>query len=278
MKTINSLSGGKTSSYLAVHYPANHEIFSLILIDDKKCSPKDKGLIKIVSDKIGKQFIATGEDDKTLLVMLKLEQKIGREIIWVTGESFDELIKRKKYLPNQMTRFCTTELKMKPIFEWWKKNINEKVIMRIGYRYDEQERKDNFSTFFHAIIGKSKSGLRNKWAYVEWREGEFNLIDDKINHWHINKYWIEYNKYAAENNKIDFPPDNNCKWCFWKDVQQLRKNWEDAPEKLAWAANLETPKMRWKKETTYDNIAKIGLQSDFNFGTGSGCQSGYCTD
>lgn len=29
MKTVNSLSGGKTSSYIAVHYPADIEVFAL---------------------------------------------------------------------------------------------------------------------------------------------------------------------------------------------------------------------------------------------------------
>jgi diphthamide synthase (EF-2-diphthine--ammonia ligase) len=36
MKTVNSLSGGKTSSYLAVHYPADYNVFSLVRTDDKR--------------------------------------------------------------------------------------------------------------------------------------------------------------------------------------------------------------------------------------------------
>ena len=34
MVTINSLSGGKTSAYIAAHYPADHDIFSLVRIED----------------------------------------------------------------------------------------------------------------------------------------------------------------------------------------------------------------------------------------------------
>ena len=127
MKTINSLSGGKTSSYMAAHYPADYEIFALVTLEDTNCTPKDLGLVKKVSDKIGRQFIATAEDDKTLVVMLELEQKIGREIKWVTGISFDALNKKRKALPNRMWRYCTTELKMRPIFDWWLQNISEKV-------------------------------------------------------------------------------------------------------------------------------------------------------
>ena len=61
-------------------------------------------------------------------------------------------------LPNQMARFCTTEMKMRPIFDWWFKNINEIVKMGIGFRYDEMERKDRLTTTFKGIIGKRGGG------------------------------------------------------------------------------------------------------------------------
>lgn len=274
MKTLNSLSGGKTSSYIAVHYPADYEIFALVTIEDKKCSP-NKWLIQQVSNKLGKEFIATAEHDRTLYAMFDLEQKIGREIIWVSGNTFDKTIVNKGgsiFLPNKHNRFCTQKLKVEPIFNWWRENINEIVETRIGYRYDEKERQDTFSTAYKAIVGKSKTGNRNKWANIEWRVGSFPLIDDKINHWDVVKFWK-----GQKNGIINFPADSNCVGCFWKDIQQLRKNWEDNPEKMHWFANQETKKRRWKTETTYDNIAKVGLQKDFNFGTGAGCQSGECT-
>ena len=34
MKTVNSLSGGKTSSYIAIHYPADYNVFALVHSDD----------------------------------------------------------------------------------------------------------------------------------------------------------------------------------------------------------------------------------------------------
>lgn len=272
MKTINSLSGGKTSSYLAKHYPADYNLFSLVKIDDVKCAPKDKGLIKLVSDKIGEDFIATAESDLTLKVVLDLEQLIQKEIIWVHGLSFEKVNKKAtggKGLPNMNWRFCTTEMKIRPIFDWWFKNINEKVKMGIGFRYDEIERKDRLSTTFKGVIGKSKTGNRNKWGEVEWREGYFPLIDDKINHWDVVKW--------ANSTDLIFPLDSNCVGCFHKPLQQLRKNWDLETEKMQWFADQEK-RAKWKKEATYTNIKKIGLQQDFNFGTGSGCNAGYCTD
>lgn len=267
MRTINSLSGGKTSSYMAVHYPADHNIFSLVRIEDTRCKPKDENLVKYVSDKIGIEFIATAESDTTLYAMRDLEQLIGKEIIWVTGNTFEKVIKKASVIPNQKWRFCTTEMKMRPIFDWWYKNIGEKVRMGVGFRYDELERAERFTTSFKGIVGKM--GTRNKWEEIEWREGLFPLIENKITHYHIYQW--------AKGSGIIFPNDSNCVGCFWKPVQQLRKNWDTERDKMQWFSDQEQ-KGTWKKEMSYEQIKKIGLQQDFNFGTGSGCRAGFCTD
>jgi len=270
MKSVHSLSGGKTSSYMAIHYPADYNVFALVTIDDKNCSPNDKGLIKKVSDKIGKEFIATAEDDSTLIAMLDLEQLLGREIIWLTGLSFDIVVKTKGgWLPSKLRRYCTTEMKIRPIWDWWYKTIGEKIKMGIGYRFDEIERAERFSTSFKGVTGKR--GTRNKWEEIEWREGWFPLIDDKIGHYTVYQW--------AQKSGIKFPKDSNCVGCFHKPNQQLRKNWDDNPNKIQWFANQEKiGKGTWKEEISYEQIKKIGLQQDFFFGTGSGCQAGFCTD
>ena len=120
MKTINSLSGGKSSSYLAYHYPADYNLFSLVKIDDNKCTPKDKGMVKFISDKIGEDFIASAESDLTLKAVIELEQLISKEIIWVSGLSFEKVNRKAtggNGLPNQQWRFCTTEMKIRPIWD-----------------------------------------------------------------------------------------------------------------------------------------------------------------
>jgi hypothetical protein len=270
MKTVNSLSGGKTSSYMAVHHPADYNIFSLVTIDSEYCKPKDESLVKYISEKIGKSFIATAESDKTLYVMRDLEQLLGKEIIWVTGLSFDKVIEKKKALPNMMWRFCTTEMKMKPIFDFCQSVIGDVVQMQIGFRLDESERANRENTKFKTIVGQSENG-RNKWDEIYWRELSYPLIEAKKTHYDISEW--------AKSSGLTFPSDSNCVGCFWKPIQQLRKNWEEEPNKMRWFDEMER-KMgrRFKKEMTYRNVKKIGIQQDFLFGTGSGCQAGYCTD
>ena len=77
---------------------------------------------------------------------------------------------------------------------------------------------------------------------------------------------------------LNFPKDSNCVGCFHKPVQQLRKNWDEETLKMQWFANQEKGKRKFKKEMSMQQIKNIGLQSDFIFGVGSGCNSGGCTD
>jgi len=103
------------------------------------------------------------------------------------------------------------------------------------------------------------------------------LIEDKISHYQVAQW--------ANLTDLIFPPDSNCVGCFWKPLQQLRKNWEDEPLKMQWFADIEkanfskrTKVQTWKNDANYEQIKTIGLQQDFFFGTGSGCQAGFCTD
>jgi hypothetical protein len=270
LKTVNSLSGGKTSSYMALHYPTDYNIFSLVTIEAEYCRPKDQSIIKYVSEKLGFDFIATAESDQTLYVVRDLEQKIGKNINWVSGDSFEKVIQKKKALPNMMMRFCTTEMKIKPIFDFCHNEIKEVVNMQIGFRYDEKERANRENTHFKTIVGQSEKG-RNKWDDIYWRELSYPLIDNKIVHPTIAKW--------ANKSGLIFPEDSNCVGCFWKPIQQLRKNWDDEPLKMRWFSEMEMIMNRtFRKEMKFKTIKKIGLQSDFFFGTGSGCQAGYCTD
>ena len=274
MKTVNSISGGKTSAFMALNYPADIELFALVCIEADYCKPKDESIVKYVSDKIGREFIATAESDKTLYVVRDLEQLLGREIKWVVGDTFEQITKRKNgyFLPNVFNRMCTTEMKMKPIFEYCQKEVGEIVDMRVGFRYDEKERgeRNKSNTHFKTIVGQSENG-RNKWAEIEWRTLSFPLIENKQSHFEVYKW--------AQNSWINFPADSNCVGCFWKPFQQLRKNWDNEPQKMRWFADMEKKmKRQWKKEMSYSSSKKLGLQTDFFFGTGSGCQAGFCTD
>ena len=216
MIRINSLSGGKTSSYIAKHYPATHNLFALVRTNDLSCKYPDAKIRQIVSDKLGVEFIGTLEMDEIIKIMLDLEQYIGNSIHWVTGDTYENIIKkRQNYLPNPLVRYCTTELKMKPIFNWWKENINEICEMAIGFRKGEENRAKRMIKKLNKngieenkiIVGKRKT--QNKWGMVEWRKPVFPLIDAGIDELTINKFWNNHNKVKFSNTYF-----NNCVGCF----------------------------------------------------------------
>ena len=281
MKTVNSLSGGKTSSYLAVHNPADYNVFSLVCIKDEKLKPKDKKLVQRVNDKLNEygfvdkygEFIATAEDDLILDVIFDIEQKIGKEIAWVRYHYFEDVIDKKGMLPNMGMRYCTTELKIIPICEFIVNNVEYPVLMNQGIRYEESHRckqGDQKEYRNKIIVGKHKNG-NNKWQEYFWAIANYPLVDDEIMHHDVQNYWLEQD--------ILFPKDSNCVGCFWKPIQQLRKNWDDQTGKMNWFSEQEKRRNHFfKPNIDYDQIKKVSLQLDFNFGTGTGCSGGFCTD
>jgi len=280
MNTVNSLSGGKTSSFIAVHYPADYEVFALCCIDCHNAGRSiDAKMKQRVNDRLQKycshqnEFVATSEDPKILKVIFDLEQMIGREIIWLRGIGWEEMIRYKSAIPNMSKRFCTTFLKLQPIFEYCYKYLELPVKMRIGYRADEPERRETFSNSFEFAYKCEQQSTRwiQRWMELVWRVGDFPLIDDNIFHYAIQRFW--------EDKGIDFPLDSNCLNCFWKHPQQLRKNFDTDNAIMQWSKIMEDMAGHtFKDKMSLAQIENEGIQLDFIFGTGSGCQAGFCTD
>lgn len=283
MKTINSLSGGKTSSYIAANYPADYDVFSLVRIEDNKCKFPDAKIRKEVEDRIQAPFIGTAEDDMIIYTMLDLEQYIGREITWVTGKTFEQVIKAKKtsnggyYLPNKVTRYCTTDLKTTPIAEWRYKNIEGDAAMRFGYRANEQGRakrmmektNDNGMTEVKIIVGRTKTGTQNKWKSIEYCKPEFPLIDAHLFKDTIEEYWND--------KPVRFAYMNNCVGCWWRSPLLLKKMHDKHPNKMQWFSNIEEEAgSTFRSDVKYSDVIKWKPQIELFDNDFNECDSGYC--
>lgn len=285
MKTVNSLSGGKSSSYIALNYPADYNVFSLVRTNDSSCLYPDAKVRQIVSDLIGCEFVGTTEQDAIIRIMLDLSEKIN--IDWITGEAFENIIngswnKGKNgshYLPNQMVRYCTTHLKMYPIFEYWKKNINEVCEMRIGFRKGEERRQQNMldklnkngNEEIKIVVGKKNN--RNKWGMVEWRKPSFPLIENGIDNKAIQSYW-------SKNTDVNFPKGyyNNCVGCFHRSPLFLNKMYQEHPNKIEWFAKQEEQNKpnTFRKDVNFKQIMQFAPQSELSFEDFDECDSGFC--
>lgn len=283
MKTVTSVSGGQSSAYIAANYPSDFLVFALVCIEDTRCTPKDAKLVQMVSDRIGRQFIATAEDDVILHTMLDLEQLLGQRIDWVVGPTFDEVTSGKygKVLPSALRRYCTAEMKMRPMFEWWQRTINEPVKMQIGFRAGEQRRalshleKCNDDGLLEQpyVVGKHSNG-NNKWAQIAWQKPVFPLIENGIHRDHVVEYW--------KNKPVRFAERNNCVGCFHRNPLLLRQMFDKHPNKMEWFAKQERNRVYANdiflvsKGMTYDSIAKHKLQAEFTWEDMGECDSGHC--
>jgi len=276
MITVNSISGGKTSAYIAANYKADYNVFALVRTDDKKCIFPDKKIRQIVSDKIGKEFIGTLEMDTIIYTMLDLEQYIGSKIDWVAGDTFDEVIFKKKYLPNVTQRFCTSEMKLKPLFDWWQKEIKEVIEMRIGFRANEGNRAKNMilktnkngNSEFKTIIGKSKKGNRNRWGLIEWQKPTFPLIDNPIYKDNVEMYW--------KDKPVRFAYMNNCVGCFHRNPVLLKHLSNTNENKFQWFIDAEKDNSTFKKGMNYQQIKDSLNQTDLFDDDFNDCDTGYC--
>lgn len=276
MITVNSLSGGKTSSYMAVKYPADVSIFACVCIDFPKAAPKDPTVLKYCLEKLNGNFIASAEHEKTLRVMMQLEQLIGKEIVWVRGKSFDQIIDDAGCLPTWARRFCTTDLKIRPMFEylWPRYGV---VRMRIGFRGDEMDRIVRAMQPEKAYMEVATSTrifgeCKQTWESVTWRETEFPLR--RTFHYEILKYW------KTQHPEFAFPLDSNCRGCHHKSPELIKQNHDETPEILEWFALQE---QKGKYNTWHDDKIPYAKKFKMNFTERidfdyPGCSAGFCTD
>lgn len=282
MKTATSVSGGRSSAYVAANYPADYLVFALVRIEDRNCLFPDAGIRRIVEDRIQKPFIATAEDDIIIYTILDLEQYLGRAIDWVSGETFDETIRSRgrKILPSWHRRFCTQYMKVEPIFNWWAEKIGEPVQMQIGYRANEGSRiakmlrRCNPAGLmeYKACVGTHQDGPhagKRKWRKIAWQMPTFPLFDGQVFPAQIHNFW--------EGRQVRFAPRNNCIGCFHRHPMLLKKMAEYSPKKMDWFSSQEKlGKGTWRTGIEYETIINYPLQMELSFDEFSRCDDGYC--
>lgn len=267
MKTINSISGGKTSAYLAVNFPADINIFSLVRIEDREClwmEGKDEKTRQLISDRIGKEFVGTAEMDEIIYTILDLEQFIGDEIKIVSGDSFEEIIKnRGGYLPNKMVRYCTIEMKLKPIFNYLKSLKTLPVEMRIGYRPNEKKR-------IKAILQRTESNGIENFEGQQYRKISLPLVDNNIHKDTIYDFW--------NNKPVRFAYRNNCVMCVNRQPLMISHMASKERRKVEWAKKQEIMTGNtFLSEVSMSRILQFSTQGTlFNDQDFSDCDSGHC--
>ena len=151
-------------------------------------------------------------------------EKVSFETASRNGEPFEAIIRKRKYLPNPLVRFCTVELKVRTCHRYLKSLGWEEWESWIGIRADEQRRlskikNQDYGTHETKYAPCGIAGITKHDVAKFWREQSFDLELDNIN---------------------GETPWGNCDLCFLKNTGKVMSLISREPERALWWAKMET--------------------------------------
>ena len=217
-RTCISFSGGRTSGFMLYK-----------ILEANNGIPKDSYVT----------FANTGkEDEATLRFIDRCSKEWNVEIHWVEytdeepkfkkvtfetanrdGKPFEESIRKRQYLPNPVTRFCTSDLKIRTINKYLRSlgwTDHSETEDWIGIRADEPRR-----------VAKIQDKSR------------IPLAIDGINAEDVGRFW------NTQTFNLELPNINgktlhgNCDLCFLKPGAQILSLIQEKPERAVWWAKME---------------------------------------
>ena len=149
------------------------------------------------------------------------------------GEPFLALIRRKGYLPNAVTRFCTAELKIDTMKQFMMSLGYETWVNMVGLRADERKR----------VMRQVLRTAKGKERWVSYCPLALAGVVEKM----VLKFWLGRNK---DPRRLDHALphgfdlgirsyEGNCDGCFLKGYGILCQSERDQPGVLGWWAETE---------------------------------------
>ena len=223
-----SFSGGRTSGYML------HQI-----------AEANGG----IPDRAQVVFSNTGREmEETLGFVNECSNRWGIPIVWVeldkfkpsgerfkvvsydaasrNGEPFEDIIVKKKFLPNQNARWCTAELKVKPARDYLRSLGWEYWQSALGIRADEQRR-------------VNREPQKERWQ--RW----YPLADANVSKHDVSKFWQNQNFDLMLENISGKTPLGNCDGCFLKSEASQAALAREYPDRHAWWERMETLVSQW---------------------------------
>jgi len=145
--------------------------------------------------------------------------KVDFETASRNGEPFEALIRKRQYLPNPVTRFCTSELKIRTIHKYLRSigwDDHNETMDWIGMRADEQRRAAKIAD--KSRIPLVTAGVTKETVGEFWRNQPFDLELPNMN---------------------GVTMHGNCDLCFLKGGAQVLSLIAEKPERGIWWAKME---------------------------------------
>ena len=146
------------------------------------------------------------------------------------GEPFEAVIRKKNYLPNPVTRFCTIEMKIRTIANYlFSKGMCEtrsagEYMSWVGIRADEPRRAAKIPRDRTPLV---TAGITKEMIGEFWRNQSFDLELPNIN-------GVTYH--------------GNCDLCFLKGASQTMSLIQEKPERALWWARMEAVSLASKPD------------------------------
>jgi len=216
--TCISFSGGRTSGYMLYKILEAHDMSlpSEAIVCFANTGKEDEATLKFVQ--------ACSDNWNVEIHWLEFRdadpafERVTFETASRNGEPFEALIKKRNYLPNPVTRFCTSELKIRTIHKYLKSlgwDHNEHMDW-VGMRADEQRRAAKIAD--KSRIPLVAAGVTKETVGEFWRNQSFDLELPNMN---------------------GVTMHGNCDLCFLKGGAQVLSLIAEKPERGIWWAKME---------------------------------------
>lgn len=223
--TCISFSGGRTSAYMLwrVLEANNMKLPDEAVVCFANTGKEDEATLKFVHD--------CSIHWNVPIVWLEYRNAEETKDRWIevtyetasrNGEPFEAVIRKKNYLPNPVTRFCTIEMKIRTIANYLfhigmveKKSHGEEVSW-VGIRADEPRRAAKIAD--KSRIPLWKANVSKEMIGEFWKNQSFDLELPNIN-------GVTYH--------------GNCDLCFLKGSSQTMSLIQEKPERAIWWAKME---------------------------------------
>lgn len=226
--TVVSFSGGRTSAYMLRQVlDSNDDLDDLIITfaNTGKEHPATLDFVKECSERWAAPIVWLEFRDNEQGFAIVNYETASRD-----GQPFEDLIRKRSYLPNPVTRFCTIDLKIRVIHKYLRmvgcSTEETPVDMMTGIRADEPRR-----------VAK----IRNRGSTSESKHATMvmPLADAGIGVQDVTDFWAAQDFDLMLTTINGRTLDGNCDLCFLKGAKQIYSLIASDRSKGEWWARME---------------------------------------
>ena len=226
--TVVSFSGGRTSAYMLRQVLDNNDDLGDLIVtfaNTGKEHPATLDFVKECSERWAVPIVWLEFRDNEQGFAIVNYETASRD-----GQPFEDLIRKRSYLPNPVTRFCTIDLKIRVIHKYLRmvgcSTEETPVDMMTGIRADEPRR-----------VAK----IRNRGSTSESKHATMvmPLADVGVGVQDVTDFWAAQDFDLMLTTINGRTLDGNCDLCFLKGAKQIYSLIASDRSKGEWWARME---------------------------------------